>query len=167
MRVIAIDPGYDRCGIAVIEKNNNGKESIIFSECFQTNKKETLPERIFSVGKRIESHITTYQPDCMAIEGLFFSKNTKTALQVSETRGVVIFQGMNAGLPLYEYTPNQIKVAVTGYGSAKKQDVHRLVEKLVTLESKEYIDDEVDAIAVGLTFFASHRLHHGICVDNR
>lgn len=165
MRVIAIDPGYDRCGIAILEKEGNEKEKIVFSECFQTDKKTSLNQRIFSIGKRIEALIESYQPTYMAIEGLFFSKNTKTALQVSETRGVVIFQGVNKGLTLYEYTPNQIKVAVTGYGSARKEDVHRLVEKLISLDDKKYIDDEIDAIAVGLTFFASYRLHD-VSVDN-
>jgi crossover junction endodeoxyribonuclease RuvC len=165
MKVIAIDPGYDRCGIAVLEKKINNKEVIIFSECFQTDKKKSLQQRIFSIGKRIELLIKTYHPESMAIEGLFFSKNTKTALQVSEARGVIIFQAMNNKLTLYEYTPNQIKVAVTGYGSAKKQDVHRLVEKLIILEDKKYIDDEVDAIATGLTFFASYKLHNGISID--
>lgn len=166
MRVIAIDPGYDRCGIAVVEKVNGSKEHIVFSECFQTNKVDTLHQRVLSIGKRITEIIQEYKPEYMAIEDLFFSKNTKTALQVSEARGVIIFQAMKLGLRLYEYTPNQIKVAVTGYGSANKQDIHRLVGMLISLENKKYIDDEIDAIAVGLTFFASYRLHDGISVDN-
>ena len=160
MRVISIDPGYDRCGIAIVEKNASEREVIVFSECFQTQKEDSLNKRIFSVGERVNSLIREHQPSAMAIEGLFFSKNTKTALQVSEVRGVVIFQAMATDLDLYEYTPNQIKVAVTGYGSAKKQDVHHLVSKLITLGDKKYIDDEIDAIAVGLTFFASCQLQN-------
>jgi crossover junction endodeoxyribonuclease RuvC len=157
MRVIAIDPGYDRCGIAIIE-GPSGSEQVVFSECYQTEKKDSLNERIYSIGERVHKLIEQYQPDAMAVEDLFFAKNTKTALDVSQARGVIIFQGKRDKLKIYEYTPNQIKVAVTGYGSAKKNDIHFLVEKLVKLEDRKYIDDEIDAIAVGITCLASHTL---------
>ena len=156
MIIIAIDPGYDRCGIAVLEKEH-GEEKVIFSECFQTDKKDTLAQRIFEVGSRIEYCIQTYNPSHLVIEDLFFSNNTKTAMAVSQVRGVIIFQGYKYGLEVFEYTPNQIKVAVTGYGSANKTEVTKMVERLVPLEKRKYIDDEIDAIAVGLTFLASYR----------
>ena len=156
MKIIAIDPGYGRIGIAVLEKNNN-KEELIFSECFVTDTTKTINERIFSAGKRIEELILFYKPEVLVIEALFFSKNTKTALFVAESRGVIIFQALNHNIPVYEYTPNQIKTAVAGHGNANKNDVFKMVERLVFLDKRKRIDDEIDAIAIGLTFFASYR----------
>jgi len=156
MKVIAIDPGYDRIGIAVIEKEKK-EEKILFSECFITNRKKHLNERIFSLGERINYIIKKYSPEFLAIESLFFSKNTKTALSVAEARGVIIYQAMKNNIPVYEYTPNQIKVAVGGYGGAHKRDILFMVEKLVKIDKRKRIDDELDAIAIGLTFLASYR----------
>ena len=155
MKVLAIDPGYERLGLAILEKHN--KESIVYSECYQTTSEISFSERLRLIGHRVRELIEQYQPDALAIEDLFFAKNTKTALKVSEARGVVIFQAVDAGIPVYEYTPNQIKVAVTSYGKASKHDVHTMVSRLIDLGDTHKLDDEIDAIATGLTFFASHR----------
>ena len=154
MRVIAIDPGYDRLGIAIIEKEKNKKEVLVYSECFQTDSKKDFNIRVGYIGKKIREIIEKFSPNYMAIETLFFSKNTKTALKVSESRGVVIFQAVDNNIPVYEFSPNQIKVAVTGYGQASKKDMYTLTARLIDLGSGDKIDDEIDAIATGLTFFA-------------
>jgi crossover junction endodeoxyribonuclease RuvC len=154
MKVIAIDPGYDRLGIAVLEKKKNKKEILVYSECFQTDSKIEFNLRLGVIGKRVREIIEEYSPNYMAIETLFFSKNTKTALKVSESRGVVIFQAVERDIPVYEFSPNQIKVAVTGYGNANKKDVYTLTTRLIDLGDGIKIDDEIDAIATGLTFFA-------------
>ena len=159
MKVLAIDPGYDRLGIAIIEKEG-GREKLVYSECYQTQTTDTFHTRLALVGQRVRELIKEYSPNALAIEDLFFAKNTKTALKVGESRGVVIFQAVDACVPVYEYTPNQIKVAVTGYGRASKADVHRMVEKLINLKTKSRFDDEIDAIATGLTFFATHKNIH-------
>lgn len=156
MIVIAVDPGYDRVGVAVVEKEN-GKESVLFSECFTTNKADTINVRIMTIGQRLAVLMDKYKPDFFAIEGLFFSKNTKTALNVAEARGVMIFQALQYDLPVYEYTPNQIKVAVAGHGGASKKDIFFMVSHLVNIDDRKRIDDELDAIAIGLTFLASYR----------
>ena len=156
MNVIAIDPGYDRVGIAVLEKKN-GKEKVIFSECFFSDKKQDINLRIMSIGKRVADIMHTYNPEFCAIEGLFFSKNTKTALKVAEARGVIIFQALSYDIPVYEYMPNQIKVAVVGHGGADKKDILSMVSRLVEMDDRIRIDDELDAIAIGLTFLASYR----------
>ena len=155
VRVIAIDPGYDRVGIAVLEKNN--KETIVFSECFITQKEDHHNKRIFEIGERIYFLIQKYQVDVLAIEALFFSKNTKTAMLVAEARGVIIFQAYRNNIPVFEYTPNQIKLAVTGYGNATKKDIFFMIPKLIYLDKRKRIDDELDAIALGLTFLASYK----------
>ncbi len=158
MRVIAIDPGYDRLGIAVLDKKNN-KEVLVYSECFETSSKDDFNSRLYQLGQRVYSVIQEYKPNYMAIETLFFARNTKTALKVSESRGVVIFQASLFGIPICEYTPNQIKLAVAGYGSATKSELYTMTSRLIDLGDKKMIDDEVDAIAVALTFFAIHRAY--------
>ena len=153
MRVLAIDPGYERVGIAILEKQHQ-KEICIHSECFTTLQETSFNNRLFEIGTHIRDVIKKYSIDALAIEGLFFSKNTKTALQVSEARGVIIFQASDSNIPIFEYTPNQIKVAVTGYGKASKKDMQNMVYKLISLKDKKRKDDEIDAIAIGITFFA-------------
>lgn len=157
MKVIAIDPGYERVGIAIVEKGKGGKETMLFSECFKTSAKLTLPERLALVGKKIAEIIKEHGPDMMAIESLYFSGNQKTAIAVAEARGVMLYEGARARLPIYEYTPQQIKVAVTGYGKSDKKQVIFMTEKLVALAKKVTSDDEMDAIAIGLTCLASVR----------
>jgi crossover junction endodeoxyribonuclease RuvC len=157
MRVISIDPGYDRCGVAILEKDNKNKEQLIFSTCLQPSKEDEIYVRIGYIGDEIRSLITRYKPDAMAVEDLFFSKNTKTALQVGQALGVISYTAYVNNIPVYNYKPNQIKVAVTGYGRAEKRDIHKMVQHIVKLDDKKYIDDEIDAIAVGITFLASYK----------
>ena len=158
MKIIAIDPGYDRLGVAILEKKIKGQEVLLYSECFQTSPNDEFNNRVGLLGKRVREIIKEFEPEYMAIENLFFAKNTKTALKVSESRGVVIFQAIDKNIPVYEFTPNQIKVAVAGYGRATKKDVYLMTDRLINLTKKKYIDDEIDAIATGLTFFATHNI---------
>lgn len=159
MKIIGIDPGYERIGIAVLEKNKGDKrEKLLYSNCFKTSAKLTLPERIFLLGAEVESIIKKYKPEKLAIEKLYFESNTSSAMGVSEARGAIIFVGKNSGLEILEYTPLQIKNAVTGYGKATKAQVHAMVSKLIELPKNIKQDDEVDAIAVGITGFATTRL---------
>lgn len=155
MRILALDPGFDRLGIAILEREKNGtKETLIFSECFQTNKKESLSKRIFAIGNELEQVITKYTPEVCASESLFFAKNQKTAIDVASSRGVLLYIAEKYNLPLYEYTPLQIKIAVTGYGRSDKSQVTNMVRRIIQIDKKITIDDEFDAIAVGLTCFA-------------
>lgn len=157
MITISIDPGYERVGIAVLKKNPKGKEELIFSECFKTNSKAKLHERIFLVGKEVERIIEIYQPNRFAIESVFHTNNTKTVLGVSEARGVLMFVASSYNLIISEYTPPQIKNAVTGYGKATKDQVYTMVKKIIQLPENVKQDDEIDAIAIGITDLASAR----------
>ena len=158
MKLLAIDPGYERVGIAIIEKENKGKENLVYSECFKTDAKLPFIERLLALGTEIARVIKKYKPDGLAIEKLYMTTNQKTAMQVAEARGVTIYEASKLGLPIYEYTPMEIKVAVTGYGKATKDDVFFMVKKLIELpDSRKIIDDEIDAIAVGLTCFACQK----------
>ncbi len=165
MIIISIDPGYERVGIAVLEKIQGGKETLLYSDCFKTLPKKKMEERIFEIGSEVKKIIKKYKPEKLAIEKLYFENNQKTAMGVSESRGVIIYEGMNASLEILEYTPLQIKVAVTGYGKSDKNAVINMVEKLIAIPNKpstssgrgKMLDDEYDAIAIGLTAFAYTR----------
>lgn len=156
MVTISIDPGYERIGIAVLRKDS-GKEELLFSECFKTNPKAKLHERIFLVGKEVDRIIEIYKPQRFAIESVFHTNNTKTVLGVSEARGVLMFVASTHNLIISEYTPPQIKNAVTGYGKATKDQVHFMVKKIIRLPEHIKQDDEIDAIAIGITDLASAR----------
>ena len=156
MKIIAIDPGYERLGIAILEKTI-GKENLLFSECFITKTTEKHEDRLRLIGEEIEKIIKKYQPEAMGIETLFFKTNAKTAMKVSEARGVLLYEAAKNNLKVLEFTPLQIKVAVTGYGKSDKEQVTEMVKRLITIEKTLKYDDEYDAIAVGLTFFASYK----------
>ncbi len=157
MRVLAIDPGYEKMGVAVMEKETGGKERLLFSECFKTSREKVHPERLAALGKEIARVINEWKPAALAIEKLFFTTNQKTAFQVAEARGVIIYEASAAGLSVFEYTPLQAKVAVTGYGRGTKDQMKYMVEKLISVGKKIDEDDEYDAIALGLTYFATEK----------
>lgn len=157
MKIISIDPGYERLGLAIIEKGKNQKEVLLFSECFKTSAKLPHHERLALIGDRIKEVIKKWKPEHLATEKLFFAGNQKTALLVSEARGVILYTGSSLGLEIFEYRPNEIKIAITGYGSAQKKQMMDMTRKLIKIDSKTNSDDELDAIAIGLTHFAIQR----------
>jgi crossover junction endodeoxyribonuclease RuvC len=158
MTIISIDPGYERIGIAVILKDNSSSnEQLLFSECFKTSPKLSIPERLGLIGERIAEVIKEYKPDQMGIENLFMSNNQKTVMGVSQARGVIIYEAIRNGLSVIEFTPLQIKNAITGYGKATKDQVYMMVKQLIDLPENVKQDDEIDAIAVGITAFAYYR----------
>lgn len=150
--VIAVDPGYDRVGIAVF----SDARTLLHSECFTPPKGEFI-ERLLGVKERLRELVALYQPRALALETLFFSKNQKTALKVAEARGVILVSAAELGLAVFEYSPQAVKIAVSGHGAADKTAVIGMVEKLVTLERRKRHDDEYDAIAIGITHQASIR----------
>jgi crossover junction endodeoxyribonuclease RuvC len=155
--VLAIDPGFDRLGVAVlvIEK---GQEVLLFSECISTNPKIQRSERLLDLGLKIRKIIKKWKPNVLAIETLYFNQNISSAMGVSEARGVIIFEAASQGLHIFEYGPQEIKVAVTGYGRASKPQVESMVKRLIKVVNiKKKIDDEIDAIAVGITHLASQK----------
>ncbi len=158
MKVLALDPGYDRLGVAVLERVN-GKEVLLHSVCVLTDKKTELVDRLFVVGKEVAKLLKKYKPDAVAIETLFFNKNIKTAIGVAQARGIIVFLAKQAGCTVYEFGPQEIKVAITGYGKSDKTAVIDMVRRLVVNAPKTALDDEYDAIAVGVTALAHHREH--------
>ena len=162
MRVLSIDPGYERVGIAVIEmveksKNGGKKEILIYSNCFKTPAEQDFNQRLTSIGKEVENIIQKYKPKVFAIEKLYWGSNQKTAMRVSEVRGMLLFIASSNDLAIYEYTPLQIKNAVTGDGRGDKKQVIAMLSHLIDIDKIIKYDDEYDAIAIGLTCFASER----------
>jgi crossover junction endodeoxyribonuclease RuvC len=158
MRILGIDPGYERLGVAILEKNKSDKkEKVLFSECFKTSAKLEFSERLFLIGKKIKNIIKKFKPDVLAIETLFLTTNQKTVMHVAEVRGAIICEASSGGLKIFEACPPQIKIAITGYGKANKEQVMKMVKILTEIDNKKKSDDELDAIAIALTAFAHMR----------
>lgn len=155
MRILGIDPGFDRLGIAIVDKNDTGHETLVFSECFETNKKDIFADRLVQIGKRIESCIKEHKPEVLGIEKLYMTMNQKTVMNVAEARGVVVYEAKKAKLEIHEFTPMEIKIAVTGFGKASKIDVSKMVWRLIDTKNKKMGDDELDAVAIALTLSAT------------
>jgi crossover junction endodeoxyribonuclease RuvC len=159
MKTIGIDPGYDRLGIAVISKEEgSSKETLIFSTCVTTTKNLEQHERLYEIGEALRTIIKEHKPDSLALESLFFSINKKTAIKVAEARGVILYEAARAHIPVFEYAPSQIKIAVTGHGATDKKQVTMMVRKIIKIDREIQYDDEYDAIAVALTHLASEKI---------
>lgn len=155
MRVLALDPGYDRLGIAVLE-GDPSRPTHIWSDCV-TPPPGTPEQRLAVVFASVASAIETYTPDVVALETLFFSTNKKTAIGVAQARGAILAAAGAANLPVSEHAPQQVKLAVTGYGNADKKAVEAMIPRLLSLPEKRRLDDEMDAIAVGICALSTHR----------
>jgi len=154
LRIIGIDPGYDRLGIAIVDKPIKGKEVVIYSDCLQTSSRSDIYERFRQVGAEISRVIDEFKPTAMALETLFITKNQKTAMRVAEARGIIIHEAVKRDIDVFEYSPMQVKMAVTGDGTSDKARIFKMLPLLVKLPAKKTVDDEYDAIAVALTHAA-------------
>ncbi|HEX9608964.1 MAG TPA: crossover junction endodeoxyribonuclease RuvC [Candidatus Paceibacterota bacterium] len=158
MRVLSVDPGYSRVGIAIVEKVPRTREHLVYSDCIETDRDALFEERLLTIGRAITGVIKKHAPDFVAIEKIYFEKNQKTAMQVAEARGVIRYIAALHKLPVHEYTPLEIKAAVAGDGHGSKEQIMRILPKLIRIEKDIRFDDEYDAIAVGLTCLATVRL---------
>lgn len=149
MRILGIDPGLAIVGYGVIEASGNNFKPIDYG-CILTDKDMGFPYRLKYIYESMNQLIEKYNPDEVAIEELFFNKNVKTAIAVGQARGVEILSVVNNGLDIYEYTPLQIKQAVTGYGRADKNQVQEMVKMLLNLRDIPKPDDAADALAIAL-----------------
>lgn len=157
MRILAIDPGFERVGIAIIDKTSKPKHLLVYSECFKTSAKIPFHERLTLIGNEVERIIKKWKPEALAIEKLYFTTNQKTVMGVSEARGVIIYSASRNHLSIFEYTPPQIKIAVTGYGKSTKEGVMSMIPKLIDVGKVTNSDDELDAIAIGITCLACEK----------
>lgn len=149
MLVLGIDPGYAITGYGLVERQG-AKLRVLDFGVVSTPAHTDFPLRLLAISEMLEQLIALHKPDAVAIEELFFSRNTTTAIGTAQARGVAVLAGARAGLPVYEYTPMQVKVAVTGYGRADKQQVQQMVRVLLGLKEIPKPDDAADALAIAI-----------------
>lgn len=154
--ILGIDPGFDRCGWAILERVGR-QDRVVAADTWTTNRRQSKLERLHDLQRQVQQVVKQWQPQEMAIEELYFSRNVSTALPVSEARGIILGVAFEHELSVFEYQPSAIKLAVTGYGRANKQQVTDMVVRLLKLEKSPKIDDTGDAIAVALAHAAQPR----------
>lgn len=157
MRIIGIDPGFAIVGFSVLELNGSDI-SIIDYGSIQTHQGDVFEERLAQVRSDLVKVINTYQPQEFSIEKLFFSKNVTTAMKVAEARGVLIEVAHSSGLRIQEYSPQEVKIALTSSGSASKGEVQDMVARVFELSERPKPDDVADALAVGYCHAVSRNI---------
>ncbi len=150
MIILGIDPGFGTMGFGVIDKKNNGDCVPVDYGVVTTPKDETFPVRLAMIEQGLNKIYEKYKPEAISVEELFFTKNVTTGIQVAEARGVILLSAIKYCGNLYEYTPNQIKQALTGYGKADKVQMMHVVQSLLHLKKIPRPDDAADALAVAL-----------------
>lgn len=150
MRILGIDPGTAITGFGVIDTNGNSFK-FVDAGVIRTPKEQPMNERLLTVYDEMKELLAEFKPDAMSIELLFFARNVTTAMTVGQSRGIVMLAATQAGVPVYEYTPMQVKQAVTGYGKADKKQIQEMVKTLLKLDAIPKPDDAADGLAIAIT----------------
>lgn len=150
VRIIGVDPGLARMGYGVIDVQGNHLAAVDYG-CLETPADWAMPDRLNYLYGELQRLMRSHQPDVMAVEELFFYKNVTTAFVVGQARGVAVLAGVQEGAAYAEYTPMQVKLAVTGYGKAAKTQIQDMVRVLLQLAERPKPDDTADALAVAIT----------------
>jgi crossover junction endodeoxyribonuclease RuvC len=158
MIILGVDPGTATTGYGIIEEKA-GNLSLVDFGVILTKPDHTLEQRLEILYDQLSDIIDEYNPDEIAIEELFFSTNVKTAMSVSHARGVILLATQKAGIPMSEYTPNQVKNGICGYGSADKKQVQKMVQMLLKLSESPQPDDAADALAVAICHASSRKFN--------
>ena len=153
--IFGVDPGIATTGYGIIDEKE-GKMSSLAHGCIST-KPGDQSRRLVILHQELQELLYTFQPSCIAVEQLYFSKNTTTALIVSEARGVILLTAALLSIPVFEYTPKQVKLAVTGSGSADKYQMQNMVARILQLDSVPKPDDAADGLAIALCHIQMHR----------
>lgn len=149
MVILGIDPGVAIVGYGVVECVGGNFRCLEYG-CITTAARQLLEHRLSEIYSGMKELIDRHHPDCMSVEELFFNNNQKTAIDVAQARGVILLAADQAGIPIYEYTPLQVKSAVVGYGRAEKQQVMYMVRQYLHMKETPKPDDAADAIAVAI-----------------
>lgn len=149
MIILGIDPGTAIMGYGLIEKKGNALKALEYS-AWRTEAKTPLPERLLHLYQELSSFMSSKRPNEVAVEQLFFNRNTTTALAVGHARGMVLLAAAQHRIPIFEYTPLQVKQAVVGYGKAEKLQVQQMVKALLALPAIPKPDDTADALAIAI-----------------
>ena len=149
MRILGIDPGFAITGYSIIDYIGN-KFKLINSGAIITKAGVSFPQRLTKIYDDLNTIIDKYKPDAISVEELFFNNNAKTAINVAQARGVILIVGCKKSIPTFEYTPLQIKQAVTGYGRADKIQVQKMVKAILNVENLPKLDDTTDSMAAAI-----------------
>ncbi|MBI4280916.1 crossover junction endodeoxyribonuclease RuvC [Candidatus Uhrbacteria bacterium] len=155
-RILGLDPGYGRLGYGLIEEEKGVLRPVSYG-CFETAAREDRGYRLQILRSNLLALLKRHRPAVAGVEQLFFSKNVKTALGVGEARGVILLTLAEERIPVFEVSPQQVKLAVTGYGKAGKRQMQTMVAKLLGLVSPPKPDDAADALAVAMAVSQTHR----------
>ena len=158
MKILGIDPGIGICGFGLIETSSRASAKALDYGAVTTKVDAPLPERLKELYDSLVQVFDECRPELVAVEKLFFSKNITTGIAVAEARGVILLASEQKGLPVYEYTPNEIKKSLTGYGAATKAQIQEMVRVHLGLEQKPKPDDAADALAVAITCSFLYRM---------
>lgn len=158
MIIIGIDPGYAIVGIGVVEYKGNKFRTIDYNAITTPAGMPTV-ERLKKIYQEMTMYIDKYAPDSIAIEELFFNSNQKTAINVAQARGVLLVAAANRNIPIFEYTPLQVKQSVTGYGRADKQQIQQMVKMMLGLNVIPKPDDAADALAIAICHAHSNKMN--------
>ncbi len=148
-RILGIDPGFGRMGYGIVEQSGSDWRCLEYG-CVETDAKTTFLDRLAEIHRELEKMITEFKPTRMAVEELFFFKNVTTAMQVAQARGVILLTAIENGLPVDEFTPLEVKQAMTGYGRAEKSQMQRMVQTILGMKNPIKSDDAADALAIAL-----------------
>lgn len=149
MIILGIDPGFAITGYGVIRYEKN-KLQLLEYGVVSTKKEMPFTQRLMAIDSKIRELCVTYKPDCCAIEELFFNNNAKTAIAAAQGRGIAVGAVTSMGIPVYEYTPLQVKQAVVGYGRAEKKQIQQMVKMILHMQEIPKPDDAADAIAIAI-----------------
>ncbi len=157
MIILGIDPGIATTGFGVVREEHSGELVALAQGVLETPKTDALPKRLLSLRQQLFELVQTWRPTESAVEALFFAANAKTAMAVGQARGVILVTLHEAGLPIHEYTPLQVKRAIAGYGQADKRQMQAMVKALLQLRDIPKPDDAADALAIAITHIHSSR----------
>ena len=149
MIVLGIDPGYAIVGYGVLKSEGSRLSAVDYGR-ITTGADTPFPKRLLAIHEELNELMARHKPDCVAVEQLYVNTNTKTAISVAQSRGAILLTAAVRGAPIYEYTPLQVKMAVTGYGQAEKQQIQYMVKILLNLSAEIKSDDTADALAVAI-----------------
>lgn len=156
MIILGVDPGTATTGYGLIRKEGQ-RHSLVKYGCILTPAKTPLEERLDVIFDELGALIEEFEPEQMAVEELFFANNTKTAIAVGQARGVILLAGKKKNVPVHEYTPLEVKMALTGYGRADKNQIQQMVKALLRLKEIPKPDDAADALAIAICHAQSYR----------
>ncbi|MDP8903895.1 MAG: crossover junction endodeoxyribonuclease RuvC [Chloroflexota bacterium] len=156
MIVLGIDPGTAATGYGIVERAGSRLRAVDFG-CFETVAADALPRRLLYIHQAVSELIAEHQPALVGVERLFFNRNVQTAFAVGQARGAVLLAAAQAGVPVFEYGPHEVKMAVTGYGRAGKEQVQRMVQVVLGMAALPRPDDAADALAVAICLAHAQR----------